>query len=415
MTKTLFRWRVFLVTGTLLAGVSLFTRCMDKQETKRPPITHFNGEQYAGDEACRSCHQAIYDSFISTAHWLTSRIAEPKYIRGSLASGENEFVFDAHRKVVMELREDGVFQTAYTDGKAGESERFDIVMGSGRKGQTFIYWKGREMYQLPITYFASVHAWANSPGYSPDKIFFGRYIEGRCMECHTTSFKRLSSTEYDSAQILYGVSCERCHGPGEKHVAFQTAHPGEKQGRWVINPAGLSRERRLDACAVCHSGVMRSRKPAGSFLPGDTLANYFILNSSHIDSSHLDVHANQYGLLTASKCFRISGVMDCSTCHNTHVRESGNLAVYGQKCMGCHTPGGQHFCTIKPPAGLSMKDNCVNCHMPVRESKNLTMLAAGRKVVSPEQVRTHLIAVYMDAARRVCAMDSRAPAPKSGP
>jgi len=43
-----------------------------------------------------------------------------------------------------------------------------------------------------------------------------------------------------------------------------------------------------------------------------------------------------------------------------------------------------------------MEANCVNCHMPVRASKNLTMLLAGQDAPSPEMVRSHRIAIYRD-------------------
>ena len=142
--------RIFLVTGALLAGVLLFTRCFHEAPAENPLIVHPDGQRYAGDAACKSCHRAICDSFPSTAHYLTSRVAEKKYIKGSFAYGENEFVFDAHRKVVMEEQGDGLFQTAFEDGQRGESERFDIVMGSGKKGTDLSLLEGQGT--IPITH-----------------------------------------------------------------------------------------------------------------------------------------------------------------------------------------------------------------------------------------------------------------------
>jgi len=393
--------RIFLVTGALLAGVLLFTRCFHESPAENTLIVHPNGQRYAGDEACKSCHKAICDSFASTAHFLTSRVAERKYIKGSFAAADNEFVFDTHRKVVMEEQGDDLFQTAFEDGQRGESQRFDIVMGSGKKGQTYLYWKDKELYQLPISYFTSRHSWANSPGFAADKPSFQRHIEVRCMECHTTFARRLSSYEYDPDRIIYGVSCERCHGPAGKHVEYQEQHPDERRGRFIINPAALSRQQQLDVCALCHSGVMKSINPAWSFLPGDTLSHFFLRNASHIDSVDLDVHANQYGLLTASKCFRNSATMTCSTCHNTHVKENVEMAAYGRKCMSCHQPAGPNFCRFTPPPGFSMVANCINCHMPVRASKNLTLQLSGQQGPSPEMVRSHLIAIYRDMTKFV--------------
>ena len=56
--------------------------------------------------------------------------------------------------------------------------------------------------------------------------------------------------------------------------------------------------------------------PSFSFEVGDTLANYFIKDTAAKDTANIDVHGNQFGLLAANKCFKMSG-MTCTTCHNT--------------------------------------------------------------------------------------------------
>jgi len=89
-------------------------------------------------------------------------------------------------KLVMEERKSGLYQVVYIKGKEETARRFDIVIGSGKKGQTYLYWYGNELNQLPVSYFASVHRWANSPGFPSETILFDRNIESRCMECHTT-------------------------------------------------------------------------------------------------------------------------------------------------------------------------------------------------------------------------------------
>ncbi|HEY5368540.1 MAG TPA: multiheme c-type cytochrome [Hanamia sp.] len=387
--------RSILFTGIITLCIIVFNRCINDTPQKKVIITNPNGQEYAGSESCRTCHQAIYDSFSTTMHHLTSGIAFKDYIKGSFKKNENTFEYNDSMKVVMEERKGGLFQAEYINGKAEEAERFDIVIGSGKKGQTYLYWKHNELYQLPVSYFAGVHHWANSPGYPSDKILFSRFIEPRCMECHTT-FESDNSLHGDfiPKQIIYGVDCERCHGPGEKHVEFQEANPKAKLARFIINPASLSRQQSLDACALCHSGTMLSMKPSFSFLPGDTLSKYFIKNSARIDSFNLDVHANQYGLLTASKCFRISGTMTCSTCHNTHVKEDGNLITYAQKCMSCHTRPNHSAATLHDKTPSFMMANCINCHMPVSASKNLTLLVSDDSIPSPELVRSHLIGIY---------------------
>ena len=385
--------RTVFFTSIICLCVIVFNCCIYNNPQKKVTIASSNGEQYAGSEACRTCHSAICDSFKTTVHYLTSGIASKEYIKGSFAKNENKFIYNDSMKVFMEERQTGLFQVAYINGKEERAQRFDIVIGSGKKGQTYLYWRGNELNQLPVSYFANVHNWANSPGYPATNILFDRNIETRCMECHTTYTKDFMGG-YLPNQIIYGVGCERCHGPAAKHIEFHMENPQEKQGRFITNPASLKRQQSLDLCALCHSGVMRSMKPAFSFLPGDTLSNYFIKNSSGIDSFKLDVHANQYGLLTASKCFRISGTITCSSCHNIHVKESGNLIAYAKKCMNCHSQTNHKQGTLQEESQSFMMVNCVNCHMPVGASKNLTLLVSGNETPSPELVRSHLIAIY---------------------
>jgi len=86
--------------------------------------------------------------------------------------------------------------------------------------------------------------------------------------------------------------------------------------------------------------------------------------------------------------------MTCSTCHDLHKKESGDLIAYAQKCMSCHNQENHDTCKMQFPAGFSMTENCVNCHMPVKASKNLTMFIQSSSNPAPEYVRSHLIAVY---------------------
>jgi hypothetical protein len=43
--------------------------------------------------------------------------------------------------------------------------RFDMVIGSGVMGQSFLTWRNNKLYQLPITYFTAADQWSNSPGF----------------------------------------------------------------------------------------------------------------------------------------------------------------------------------------------------------------------------------------------------------
>lgn len=109
------------------------------------------------------------------------------------------------------------------------------------------------------------------------------------------------------------------------------------------------------------------------FGPGDTLSHTVEEDNAAVNAENIEVHDNQYALLKASKCFRMSKNMSCNTCHNTHEQERGNLALFSKKCMSCHTVTNGHFCKMAPSLGNAITKNCIDCHMPEKPSKMLTL------------------------------------------
>jgi hypothetical protein len=279
----------------------------------------------------------------------------------------------------------------------------DIAVGSGRKGQTYLYWNDNELLQLPVSYYTPFATWCNSPGYPRDQILFNRTIPGRCLECHSTYFKKIAEENnvisFDKHQIVYGVDCERCHGPAADHVVFQSRHPEEKAAKFIINPARLSRQQKLDNCALCHSGIREMIRPSFSFVVGDTLDHYSSPDYKLDSAEKLDVHGNQYGLLTASKCFKNSS-MHCSSCHNVHVKEADKVELFSQRCTTCHTVANHNFCTQPALPGLKLLKNCIDCHMPALPSTKIFLEVEDRSRATPYLVRTHLIGIYKEQVKR---------------
>ncbi len=365
----------------------------------------FSDPGFVGSAACASCHSGIYASHTRTAHYLDSRPASASAIKGSFKEGKNRFVLNNHMQVLMEEREGRFWQSGQFNGNTIESEAFGIVIGSGRKGQTYLYWDGDRLFQMPISYWVSIDNWVNSPGYSTNLIYFNKPVHGQCMECHGTN-ARITETDrgtiYDSSSIIYGIDCERCHGPASQHVAWHSAHPGELTGRYIVNAKRLGRQQRLDACALCHSGFREESQPSFSFRVGDTLDNYSTANYDSSATAALDVHGNQYGLLTASQCFRQSQ-MDCSSCHDPHTNENGKMAVFSQRCLSCHSTASQHPCSSPVVRQMHLTDNCIDCHMPALASQAIALKLSGKEELVHDLIRTHRIAIYADATREFLA------------
>ena len=368
-----------------------------RRDEKLTGINHSSGEEFAGSETCVQCHKSITESFAETPHFQTSSFGSPATIKGSLDSGENILQLTERLKVFLEEREGKVFQRASIDGKDVDIKPVDIAMGSGRQGQTYLFWKGDSLFQLPASYHAATDSWSNSPGYPSDRIVFDRSISARCLECHATNFKVTKSVgeveTFDPATVMLGVDCERCHGPAARHVNFHRGNPNGHDGKFIVNPQSLEKKRKIDNCALCHSGMRTNLMPSFSYTVGQDLDRFFVPMQSVDSGASVDVHGNQVGLLKASKCFKLSE-MDCSTCHDVHEKETKKLSVFSARCMNCHEEGSERFCKQPASSGIVLRDNCIDCHMPSLPSRKVFLQSPARTDPTPFFVRTHLISTY---------------------
>ena len=354
-----------------------------------PPTTPAD---YAADEKCLSCHQDK-KPYLGTAHNLTSKLATKDSIAGQFREGENTLkTSNPDLSYKMEATKDGFFQMAVLGtppDTATFSRRFDFVIGSGRKGQTYLYWaEENRLCELPVSYWTELGKWVNSPGYPDGELNFGRPVPARCLECHATSFEPIPGTvnRFDKTNFILGISCGKCHGPGREHVELRLARAAPSPGPEIVNPTKLARAREIEVCAVCHGGLGVQTAPAFSFVPGKPLQDYLQLRPPGPDEA-VDVHGNQIALLERSRCFQAS-TMTCSTCHDVHLPQR-DAPAYSTTCLTCHKV---ESCGMHAKMGRKIADNCVDCHMPKLTSNVIVSVVEGRKV--QPQVRTHWIKVY---------------------
>lgn len=340
---------------------------------------------------CLSCHKG-YTDYVKTAHHFTSRVASKDSILGKfddvLKTSEPELFYK------LESRRDGFFQTGVVGTSidfVAISHRFDFVIGSGRKGQTYLYWGDNDqLFQLPVSYWTALNSWVNSPGYGDRTIDFSRPVLPRCLECHASYFEPVTdsnvSNRYRRTDYVLGVSCERCHGPGAQHIALNSAPNAKPTEQAIINPAKLPRARQIDLCGLCHAGVGVAKAAPFSFVAGNVLANYIEFETPKADEP-LDVHGNQLELLERSKCFQSSN-MTCSTCHDVHEPQR-DPGYFSDKCLQCHKV---QSCGLFPKRGRALAGKCVDCHLPNQDS-NVIFSSHDRVRIVPK-VRNHWIKVY---------------------
>lgn len=346
-------------------------------------------------ESCRPCHAAIVASYLGTAHFASTAVADTATVHGSFAPGQN--VLQTANPAIaftMERRPDGLWQTARdTVFDLSRSERFGVVVGSGRKGQSYLFWASGVLVQLPVSWLAAPDRWINSPGYQDGQVDFDRIIPPRCLECHSTAFRveQVPTGLRYADDYQLGISCQKCHGPGAEHVTWHTANPGASKAHAIYQPAVAPRQQQLDACAVCHGGPLKLTQPAFSYRPGARFDDHFA-RLPEPDSVVPDVHGNQVALLERSACFTASPAMTCATCHDVHQAERDPVAMAG-KCLACHDAAAH-------PGASTLSDRlmreCVDCHMPSRPSMALQLRGAGAAI----RYRTHAIAIYPTEARR---------------
>ncbi|UKT62958.1 cytochrome c3 family protein [Pedobacter mucosus] len=364
------------------------------------------GENYTGAATCVKCHSDISQNYSHSTHGLTSKPVVDEDLLKVFDSDSNSFSFNKHQKVKIEKSDKGIFQVAYNDGLKVKAERFDIAFGSGEKAFTYGYWKGKKLYELPLSYFSSINNWANSPGFPKNAVYYNRLITSRCFECHGSYIEKKltqkstfsTDEELEKGSVIYGIDCERCHGPGKEHVVFHMENPEEKTAKFITLFKNLSRKQRMDACGVCHSGnTLTSLKSVFKFKLGDDLASYYQQDFVGFGGGTPDVHGNQTTLLTGSNCYMKSENMTCQSCHNTHESIKGNMAVYSQRCISCHKTTNHSKITL---AKGSVSINCIDCHMPKESSKLISFQQAGNDYLSPYLLRSHHIAIYSDQVNK---------------
>jgi hypothetical protein len=288
---------------------------------------------------CATCHRTITESFAATAHANTSRAANAESIAGSFARGRDVLTTGARGVYFrMEKRGNAWYQTG-VHGQRSQTERFDLVIGSGRRGQSYLYWRDGLLFQLPVSWHVGSQSWIVSPGYEEGQVHFGRAIPPTCLNCHGSGFRleipAAGKPRY-AADYKLGVGCASCHGEPGNHEQIR-------------RPAGIS------LCSGCHSGIAEEA------------------------TAEPDVHGNQVALFKASRCFQESGgTMTCTTCHDVH-RVQHDASALSSRCGICHE---RNACPkAVGEAGNAM---CIDCHMPLMPSR----------LIAVQRYRTHRIAVY---------------------
>lgn len=349
-------------------------------------------------EACRECHADYCDSFAASGHARSSSLADEQTVLGSFAADAAELTTaSSNLSFRMTLDDKGLQQRLLLRDPAAMQHyeqlfEFGIVLGSGRHGQSYLWWQQDRLYQMHVSYLSETRTWVNSPGpYSDGTADFSRPVPPRCLDCHSTwaAWDDAAVNRYDRESLLLGISCVRCHGPAHEHIAFHRERPDASEAFRIVKPSSLSVQRQNEICAQCHSGGELLGQPF-AYRPGTPLEEWLAADLDAGNEENADPHsANQLARLLQSKCYTQSGGMTCVSCHDPHSADLQLVATTVSQCRGCHDP---NPCVQPRRTGLSSDRDCVNCHMPPRRDAQVQIETDAGNIQA--LLRDHLIGVY---------------------
>lgn len=361
--------------------------CAPAAQPARTPKAQPAQSDYIDPQLCAACHREIAESYRQTGMGGSFGVPNAGAPR---ADFKNRTVYNKPSEMYYTMfeRDGKLFERRYQIGYRGAQtnvidEQIDYAIGSGNHARTFLHRdKQGRLIELPVTWYSENGGyWAMSPGYDrADQEDVRRAIPAECMFCHNAYIQPLSNFNPKPldppafpASLPQGIDCQRCHGPGRKHMMAVLSQAGDQAIRAaIVNPARLSRDRQLEVCMQCHLETSSSHMPneirlynraVFSYRPGQPLGDYklFFDPVSNQKDDRFEIAHAAYRL-RMSACFRKSQ-MTCLTCHDPHAsyRGPGMTQHYLAVCQSCHQ-------TVKHTVSLPQGSTCLSCHMPQRRT-----------------------------------------------
>ena len=354
---------------------------------------------YVGRDVCARCHAEQVSQWSGSHHDLAMQVAGEQTVLGDFNNASL-----AHYGMTSTFFRKNDMYMVRTEGPDGKLDEFTVkyTFGVEPLQQYLIEFPGGRLQALSL-------AWETRPQEQGGQRWFHLYPDERiahddelhwtrpsqnwnsmCAECHSTGLKKNYDPverTFETAWSEIDVSCEACHGPGARHVAW-AKRPAEQRQKdpgmglvvqlderrdisWTIDPetgnAVRSRPRHTDReialCARCHS---RRSPISKDYVHGEPLLDHYLPRLLDEGMYYADGQINDevyvYGSFIQSK-MQHAGVT-CSDCHEPHglaLRVPGNGV-----CLQCHQAdrydqSDHHFHKASSPGA-----SCAECHMPAK-------------------------------------------------
>lgn len=301
--------------------------------------------EFTGPAACQSCHSSIGASAAETA---MARALTAAQDCPTLKTHVGAYFKIGQYSYQIEHTPTGPAFTV-SDGQHTLTEPINWCFGSGNISQVFLSAEPQGTFnESKFSYFDTIHAFDITPNHHQpqglDKAE-GRTVSDievrRCFNCHAVGVPAKGPI----TDIVAGVSCESCHGPGSAHASAMKSRIEGGEGL-IMNPGRLSPVDLGDFCGACHATSVDVQLNGSIGAPTIRFPVYRLENS---------------------KCWG-NGTdrrIGCTGCHDPHQELARDSAYYDKKCLACHVqqgakPGGDHPGAACPTA----TKECITCHMP---------------------------------------------------
>jgi predicted CXXCH cytochrome family protein len=388
---------------TVAAGVVVVCLTAAWIYTGRPqnpfsnPGTSNPQNAYVDAAVCADCHEdktegykktGMGRSFARVLPENTPQLGKPFYHKVSLSY------------FAMIARDGKLYQRRWQIGFDGketnvDEKQADFLVGSGNHSKTYLHLTSRGALQvLPLSWYSEKGGyWGMSPGYDqPDYPGSVRPVHYECVSCHNAypkipqPLESIANAEMIFAQPLpQGIDCQRCHGPGQRHVDLASAGGKPEQIRAaIVNPKRLDPDRELEVCLQCHMettslslphSIRRFDRAPFSYVPGQPLGDFSVeFDRAGGMQDRFEIAHAAYRLRESQCYLQSAGKLRCTTCHDPHDIPRGPAATvrYNGVCATCHADMLQRAAASGPHAAGA---DCIACHMPKRRTDDVVHAA----------------------------------------